>query len=192
MSQIFFTSDHHFGHENIIKFCNRPFEDAREMNRVMIERWNEKVKPKDTVYHLGDFALTYKENLEPILDQLNGKIHLIVGNHEGTALQLKNKFEWVKDFYELKVKDPDCKNGVRRIILFHYAMRTWRGAGRGNWHLYGHSHGNLPDLEDHYAFDIGVDCHDFYPLSYDEVKAIMQTKKWIPPNERRNLKDEVS
>lgn len=177
MSKIFFTSDHHFGHANIIKFCNRPFANVEEMNEIMIERWNEKVAPDDEVYHLGDVALTDKENLAAILDRLNGKKYLIVGNHEGAALQNRGKFKWVKEYHELKVKDPDCKNGVQRIILFHYAMRTWRGAGRGNWHLYGHSHGNLPDLEDSLSFDIGVDCHDFYPLSYEEVKTIMQAKK---------------
>lgn len=181
MGKIFFTSDHHFGHANIIKFCNRPFADVREMDKVMIERWNEKVKKNDTVYHLGDFGLTYKENLATILEQLNGKIHLIIGNHEGAALQNRKRFEWTKEYYELKVKDADCSNGVQRIILFHYAMRTWRGQGRGNWHLYGHSHGNLPDLEDSLSFDIGVDSHDFYPLSYDEVKAIMKEKKWVQP-----------
>ena len=150
------------------------------MNETMIEWWNEKIKPKDKVYHLGDFALTYKENLAAILDQLNGKIHLIVGNHENAALQNRKRFEWVKEYYELKVSDPDGQGGYQRIMLFHYAMRTWRGEGRGNWHLYGHSHGNLPDLEDKLAFDIGVDSHDFYPLIYDEVKAIMQKKTWVP------------
>jgi len=155
---------------------------------VMIERWNEKIGKKDVVYHLGDFGLTYKENLATVLDQLNGKIHLIAGNHENAAVQNKSRFVWIKDYYELKVKDPDCDNGVQRIILFHYAMRVWRGSYRGNWHLYGHSHGNLPDLDDHLCFDIGVDCHDFYPLSYDEVKAIMKAKNWLPPH-LRNQED---
>lgn len=185
MSKIFFTADHHFGHENIIKFCNRPFENAKEMDEILIQKWNEKIKPNDTVYHLGDVALTYKENLATILDKLNGKIHLIVGNHEGAALQNKNKFVWVKEYHELKVKDPDCANGVQRIMLFHYAMRTWRGAGRGNWHLYGHSHGNLADDPNALAFDVGVDCHNFYPLSYEEVKEIMSRKTWTSPYEQR-------
>jgi calcineurin-like phosphoesterase family protein len=60
-------------------------------------------------------------------------------------------------------------------------VRVWRGDYHGTWHLYGHASGNLPDKEDVLAFDIGVDCHDFYPLSYEEVKAIMATKKWTPP-----------
>ena len=187
MGKLFFTADHHFGHDNIIKFCNRPFSDVREMNQVLIEKWNSKIKKNDTVYHLGDFGYGYKENIASILDQLNGKIHLIVGNHEKPALQNPNKFVWIKDYYELKVKDADCKNGYQNIVLFHYAMRVWRSDFRGSWHLYGHSHGNLPDLEDRLCFDIGVDCHDFYPLSYEEVKAIMQTKTWSPPNQKREI-----
>lgn len=182
MSKIFFTSDHHFGHSNIIKLSERPFSDITEMNETLIERWNEKVSPEDEVYYLGDFAMTKDHDLvEGILDRLNGTKYLIVGNHEGPALNNRKKFKWVKEYHELKVKDVDCKNGVQRIVLFHYAMRVWRGDFRGTWHLYGHSHGNLPDKEDQLAFDIGVDCHNFYPLSYDEVKAIMSTKQWTPP-----------
>lgn len=185
MKNIFFTSDHHFGHNNIIKFSNRPFENVEEMDKELIKRWNEKVKPEDEVYHLGDFALASKEETQAILEQLNGTIYLIEGNHEGAAHQNRKKFKWVKPYHELKVKDPELENGVQRIILFHYAMRTWRGAGRGNWHLYGHSHGNLPDLKDSLSFDAGVDSHDFYPISYAEVKAIMKTKEWVSPYEKR-------
>ena len=188
MSNIFFTSDHHFFHTNIIKFSNRPFADVDEMNQVMIERWNEKVKPDDEVYYLGDFALTKdKEAVADVLDQLNGTKYLICGNHEGPALSNPKKFKWIKDYFELKVKDPDVKNGVQRIILFHYAMRVWRSDFRGTWHLYGHSHGNLPDKEDKLCFDVGVDNHDFYPLSYQEVKDIMATKNWAPPFADREL-----
>ena len=182
MSNIYFTYDHHFRHANIIKFCNRPFNDVEEMNEVLIERWNEKIKPEDEVYHLGDFGRT-KDNklIADVLDRLNGMKYLIVGNHEGVALNNRIFFKWIKDYHELKVKDSECDSGMQRIILFHYAMRVWRGDFRGTWHLYGHSHGNSPNLEDRLLFDIGVDCHNFYPLSYDEVKGIMKTKKWTPP-----------
>lgn len=70
---------------------------------------------------------------------------------------------------------------VRRVVLFHYAMRVWRGDDRGSWHLYGHSHGNLPDKAGSLSFDAGVENHDFYPLSYEDVKTIMSTKKWVAP-----------
>lgn len=181
MSKIYFTSDHHFGHSNIIKFCNRPFANVEEMNETLIERWNIKIKPEDEVYYIGDFALTNdKKTTANILNRLNGTKYLIVGNHESSALKNKEKFKWIKEYHELKVKDSDCKDGVQRIILFHYAMRVWKSDFRGSWHLYGHSHGNLPDKKDKLSFDIGVDCHNFYPLSYDEVKTIMKTKSWKP------------
>ncbi|MFK7758237.1 MAG: phosphoesterase, partial [Flavobacteriales bacterium] len=139
------------------------------------------IGPEDEVYHLGDVGLTSGKHLKPILDQLNGKIHLIQGNHEGAALANKDRFEWIKDYFELKVKDPDVKGGEQFIVLFHYAMRVWRWDYHGTWQLYGHSHGSLPDKENKLAIDVGVDCHDFYPLSYEEVKAIMKTKKWEKP-----------
>lgn len=182
MSKIFFTSDHHFGHTNIIKFSQRPFQDLQEMNETLIQRWNEKVGPDDVVYHLGDVALTKdREMVHNILERLNGTIYLIQGNHEGAALNHRKRFAWIKDYHELSVKDADAPNGKRKIILFHYAMRVWRSDFRGTWHLYGHSHGNLPDKKDRLAFDVGVDCHDFYPLSYEEVKKIMATKEWVSP-----------
>lgn len=182
MSTIFFTSDHHFGHANIIKYSQRPFKDVHEMNEELIRRWNEKVGPEDSVYHLGDFGMTKDRTMiQGILERLNGTIYLIKGNHEGAALNHQKYFEWIKDYYELSVKDADAPNGTRKITLFHYAMRVWRSDFRGTWHLYGHSHGSLPDKIDRLAFDIGVDCHDFYPLSYAEVKAIMAKKQWVPP-----------
>lgn len=187
MNNIYFTSDNHFCHDNIIRFCDRPFESVDHMNEVMIEKWNEKINPTDEVYHLGDFGLAKNsEKLGNILERLNGTIYLIAGNHEGSAMKHREKFKWIKDYHELKVKDPECENGVQRIVLFHYAMRVWRGDYRGTWHLYGHSHGNLPDKKDRLSFDIGVDCHDFYPLSYQEVKAIMKTKTWTPPFEKKD------
>jgi calcineurin-like phosphoesterase family protein len=92
MNNLFFTSDHHFGHNNIIKYCNRPFENVDEMNAALIKRWNEKIPPDGDVYHLGDFALCHPEKLEEILDQLNGRIHLIIGNHDAAALNYKKSF----------------------------------------------------------------------------------------------------
>lgn len=181
MSTIYFTSDHHFGHQNIIKFSNRPFADVDEMNEMLIQKWNEKVKPEDEVYHLGDVGLISSGKLRKILERLNGKIYLIKGNHESAAQACHSRFEWIKDYYELVVEDTEFARGEQLIVLFHYALREWNASHYGSYHLYGHSHGTLPDDNTKLSFDIGVDCHNFYPLSYDEVKAIMKTKKWNPP-----------
>jgi calcineurin-like phosphoesterase family protein len=72
------------------------------------------------------------------------------------------------------------------IVLFHYALREWNASHWGSYHLYGHSHGTLPDIDTSLSFDIGVDCHNFYPLSYEEVKAIMKKKNWQPPFQKGN------
>ncbi|MBQ8637028.1 MAG: metallophosphoesterase [Clostridia bacterium] len=84
---IYFTSDTHFGHYNIIRLCNRPFADADEMNEYMLYRWNEKVNENDTIYIIGDLFFKCK-NPQNILSQLKGKKHLIIGNHDNSWLRL--------------------------------------------------------------------------------------------------------
>jgi calcineurin-like phosphoesterase family protein len=185
-NKIWFTSDHHFGHKNIIEFSKRPFASVDEMNAEMVKRWNEKVGQDDLVYHIGDFALMSSGKVRQLRSQLNGRICLIKGNHESSALGCPDCFEWIKDYYELTVSDNDAHKGQRFIVLFHYAMRVWNASHYGTWHLYGHSHGDLPDDETSLSFDVGVDSHNFYPLSYQDVKNIMSKKKWSPPFEPRN------
>ncbi len=185
-NKIWFTSDHHFGHKNIIEFSQRPFLNTDEMNEELIKRWNEKIGTEDMVYHLGDFALMSSGKLRSILDRLNGRIHLIQGNHESAALDCACRFEWIKDYHELTVKDTDAHKGERFIVLLHYAMRVWNASHYGTWHLYGHSHGDLPDDEASLSFDVGVDTNNFYPYSYEDIKVRMSQKKWISPIEARN------
>lgn len=180
MSTIWFTADTHFGHSNIIQYTNRPFSGAKEMDETLIQNWNAHVQPGDDVYHLGDFAIADPVYCGRILDRLNGKIHLVTGNHEKAALACADRFEWVKDYFELQLDKPE---GGRKqaLVLFHYAMRVWNASHHGSWHLYGHSHGTLPDDPAMLSFDIGVDCHGYRPISYAEVAAIMATKTWVPP-----------
>ena len=186
MKKTFFTSDHHFGHKKIIKFCNRPFTSVEEMDEVMIQRWNEKVTPDDEVYHLGDIGLSSPGKLRKILERLNGKIYLIKGNHEKSAEACHSRFEWIRDYYELTVEDKAFERGEQLMVLFHYAQRVWNASHWGAYHLYGHSHGSLSDDPKSLSFDIGVDCHNFYPLSYAEVKSIMKQKEWKPPFEKES------
>ena len=163
---VMFTADHHFGHTNIIKYCGRPFRDANHMNTVMVERWNEAVREDQTVFHLGDFSFKGPSNTVPkLLNRLNGKIILIQGNHDHKST-LKH-FDAVHDMAEVLVQD-------QRIIMCHYGMRVWNHSFRGSWHLYGHSHGTLPARADRKEMDVGVDCHNFYPLSFFEIEAVMQ------------------
>ncbi len=172
---LYFTSDTHFGHGNIIRYCNRPFSTTAEMNEAMIRNWNDVVKAGDEVYHLGDFA--YGRDMTAlagklIRKRLNGKIYLVRGNHEKIADNMHGAFEWIRDYAEIEACD-------QRIVLFHYGMRTWHHDLRGVWHLFGHSHGGLPPHGK--SFDIGQDCWGFRPLSFDEVKAEMDARE-IAPN----------
>jgi len=174
---IWFTGDHHFGHTNILRHSKRPFASVEEMNETLVARWNSVVGPQDVVYHLGDIFWMPSSEARKLRSRLNGRICLVRGNHDRAAESIKTCFEWVKDYYELKVEDQDAAGGKQLVVLCHYAMRVWNRSHYGSWHLFGHSHGTLLDIPGSLAIDIGVDCHDFTPVSYERVKAIMQERR---------------
>jgi calcineurin-like phosphoesterase family protein len=191
---LFFSSDLHLGHRNIIKYCKRPFLfdaslgyvdgnlDVRAMNTALINNWNRVVKPTDTAYIIGDVSF-FKDirDTHRALDALNGTKHLIRGNHDKSmAPETLAKFASVQDYLEINVPDKTIPRGRQMIVLSHYAFRVWDKSHYGSWNLYGHSHGSLPDDPNALAIDVGVDCHDYTPISYEQVKAIMATKKWKP------------
>lgn len=174
MSNIFFTSDEHFDHNNIITFCNRPFADVEEMKEALIKNHNEVVKPGDRVYHLGDmFWRTFGvEEAVKAVQRLNGQHYYIYGNHDELFRNqaLRDKFIWCRDMENLKVQ------GYPNIVLCHYAMRVWNGSHKGAYQLYGHTHAAMPE-NDSLSFDVGVDAQNFYPISLEAVHAKMKTKK---------------
>lgn len=160
---VFFTSDTHFGHSNIIRYCNRPFNDKFEMDETIINNINSVVSPNDTLYHLGDFSFGPQDEFREKINCNN--IHLIKGNHD-KQIQY-NLFASVKDMNEYKDK-------YKTIVLCHYSMRVWNKKHHNSWHLFGHSHGTLEDFD--LSFDCGVDSHDFKPWSIDEIASKMQSK----------------
>ncbi len=81
---------------------------------------------------------------------------------------------------EIKVLDNDLSRGYQDIVMLHYSMRVWNKSHHGSWHLYGHSHGTLPDDPNSLSIDVGVDCHNYQPISYDEIKSIMSKKEFKP------------
>ena len=127
--QIWFTSDTHFLHTNIIRFSNRPFKDVNHMTEELIRAWNEVVGEDDDVYHLGDVSLGRADKTVTILNRLNGNIHLITGNHEKSVLDkeyTRNRFKWIKDYYELKVENQTIEgNKPQLVVMCHYGMRVW-------------------------------------------------------------------
>ena len=172
---IYFTSDTHFYHKNIIRYCSRPFGDVQHMNSELIRKWNEKIKPEDQVYHLGDFAFCGTGRALETLSALNGEIFLIKGNHDQMSEVVRNQFTWIKDYYYLTIKNffgMDREYNAH-IVLCHYPIESWDGMGHGTWHLHGHCHGSLKRNTFGKRLDIGVDCHDYEPLSFFEVKDII-------------------
>lgn len=170
-----FTADTHWGHANIIKYCKRPFASVEEMDEKLLENINSKVKKNDTLYHLGDFAksdVAYFRN-KIICDN----IVLILGNHDRIPYT-SSLFRAVKDMHVVKTTvDGEPKD----IVLCHYALKVWNKSHYAAWHLFGHSHGGLPDDETALAFDAGVDCHNYSPINLADIKAIMDKKKWEDP-----------
>lgn len=162
----FFTSDLHLNHFNVIRFCNRPFNSLEEMNSVLIENWNKKVKSSDTVYVLGDFIFMGNSfSVRNILQQLNGKKILIIGDHDKPTKNIKELEQHQYYFY---------KNKDIMIALFHWCIRNWQRSHYNSWHLYGHSHGRLSPIGK--SWDVGVDNNKFEPLSLDEIINIMESR----------------
>jgi predicted phosphohydrolase len=140
------TSDTHFGHAAIIKYCNRPFKDAKHMDNEIIKRWNRVVKQDDTVYHLGDFALTAKKVKIKILNQLNGHKVLILGNHDKTIAH--NESIGFEKVVKSLIKGNVLMNhvGFKNIPTINVSVDNWNfypiplPTPRDFLHLCGHSH----------------------------------------------------
>jgi len=162
----YFTADWHLYHENIIRFCTRPFKDINHMNRTILDNVNEVVLPDDRLFNLGDVALK-NVNWTSIRASIVCKnVFVVPGNHDRES-QLKEHFSILPQCYMYE-------SGGFRLVLAHYAMRIWAHSHHGAGHLYGHSHGKLPPIPGAMAFDIGVDCWNFKPLSLNQVKAEMK------------------
>jgi calcineurin-like phosphoesterase family protein len=189
----FFTSDTHFGHANIIKYCNRPFASVEEMDNTLIHNWNAVVRPEDTVYHLGDFAVGGGP-AAPYLRRLNGTIYFCLGNHDKRLRFIKAyldiELELQDHFAGSYLNDDKVKFGIpylrevtvekQEIVLCHYAMKVWNGSHKGSWQLYGHSHGTLPDDPNALSCDVGVDCWNYFPVSMEQLRDKMKTKTYKP------------
>jgi calcineurin-like phosphoesterase family protein len=177
----FFTSDTHFGHANIIRFCNRPFKNVEEMDEALIENWNQVVSEDDTVFHLGDFAFGGSSVWNSIIPRLNGHINLIIGNHDR-----KNLRQGYMSYFDMVVPQLQIEIEDNSIYLNHYPFLCYGGSYRGVWQLFGHVHSGpqadgldisrlrvlLPT-----QYDVGVDNNNFTPISYREVKEKIESQK---------------
>lgn len=174
----FYISDTHFGHANIIRYDNRPFDSVKIMDKTLIDRWNNTVSTDDTVYILGDFSWYDKENTLGILNSLTGHKVLIKGNHDNISSKTADKFTKVCDYLEIT-------DGDEKVIMSHYPTPFWNGQFRDTIHLYGHVHNShqwnfcqswqreLKQLQDIPMRMYNVGCMmkwmDYTPRTLDEI-----------------------
>lgn len=184
---IWFTSDFHIGHANILKYCpNRPWANIRDMDEALIEEWAYKVAPADTVYFLGDLTLDRSPQISrSILNQLPGDIKIVTGNHDRGIRKMVSQ-EMVPDHVTVLGDSPvkiQCEG--KNLVLWHYPIQEWPGmahqgtAGEeespldGRWHLHGHSHGHAGYRAA--RLDVGWDTENRM-LTWDDVKKIINVQ----------------
>ena len=180
---IYFTSDTHFGHQNIIKYCDRPFVDKYEMDRVIVQNWNKTVKPDDTVYHLGDVIFYGSDKADALIQGLNGHKIVMRGNHDKGLHRLKGYgFEEAYNNLQLTLS-----NGLE-VNLSHYPYKEHYVddpyfkpkllarslADDGKWLLCGHVHEKWKKINK--MVNVGVDVWDFKPVSENEIVSYIEAE----------------
>jgi calcineurin-like phosphoesterase family protein len=143
------------------------FRSVEEMDQTILERLNASAEANDILYFLGDFCIGSKARALEHRKQVRcRKIFALAGNHYKEARKLTEEFSWLNNLAEISIHGQP-------IVLCHYAMRVWNRSHHGAWHLYGHSHGNLPDTPTSLSMDVGVDTHDFRPWHFDEINFLL-------------------
>lgn len=175
-NNIYFTSDSHWGHKNIIDYCNRPFSSVEEMDEKLIENWNNVISQDDIIFHLGDICFGGATTWDSILPKLNGHIHLILGNHCA-----KNFREGYRKYFDSVQEQLTIQIGKKTVILSHFPLLCYHGTWGTEMNvinLHGHCHlckgATGKDIERlQYTFptqyDVGVDLNDYSPISYNQV-----------------------
>lgn len=220
MNKVFFTSDTHFGHGNIMKYSHRPgltraelellkeeeetgerllrvsYDSIKRMDDYLLDGINSIVGEDDTLYHLGDFCMGSKSNaLNSARRYRNAikckNVHLLWGNHDDYS---------IRSLFSSAMDMRTVKHQGQEIVCLHYAMAIWNKSHRGAWHLYGHSHANAEKnldklMPNRKAFDVGVDnaavvLGSYRPFSFEEVKSIMDKRKGCSIDHHKGSGDE--
>jgi calcineurin-like phosphoesterase family protein len=182
MKKNWFIGCTHFGHRNIIKYCNRPFSTVKEMDDCIFQNINDRVGPADNLFILGDFAMGPRSYIEECVQRLPTKnLFLIKGNHDklsNLAYTLIG-FRWVKDLYEVDdtyICEKTYQPQPKKLVLCHYPMESWNKSFHGSWHLHAHTHTSMPDNPNRLRMNVGVDTNDFAPVETQEVAKFMFAK----------------
>ena len=205
---IYITSDCHYHHSNILKYCNRPFKDIHEMNEELIKQHNKLVRPDDIVYNLGDFTFQSVKGAVEILKRLNGRHRFVCGNHDSWLFNnkyhnndafrsiqdellrqgsQKEKIEWIKDYEEFRFDGT-------LFCLMHFPLFTWHHSYKGSINLYGHCHATIEDQIKGRQMDVGVDnayrlFGEYRPFKLEETRDIL-LKREIACPEMRHIQND--
>lgn len=184
---VYFTSDTHWSHTNILNFCDRPFTSIEEMDEELIKRWNNVITNNDIVFHLGDFCFAGPQRWNQILKKLNGKKYLIIGNHDMQYIAKDTFMSETVNYFEGIYQQMNIFIDDWHIYLNHYPFLAYGGAYNakrkvgqlfGHVHYYNGSQGldcsRLTDLFP-YQYDVGVDNNDFTPVSWVKIKSIFES-----------------
>ena len=189
---VYFTSDWHLWHTNIIKYAKRPFENASDMNKTILDNFFDTVIRGSTVYFLGDFAFgsaSRHQEIRGILKDIDDhcKFHVILGNHDHRIQGLLvEECESVAPLKEIKI-------GSQKITLCHYPMHSFNGSHHNNWQLYGHHHRDTNTIIPGKRYNVCLEANYYRPISFEELHAKMSQREdnwdFIPPERRRRQQD---
>lgn len=177
--KVFFTSDTHFNHANILNYCSRPWSSVDEMNECLIQNWNTVVNPDDIVYHLGDFAMGDRNKIPSILSRLNGRIILVRGNHDHKRSlehfnEIHDRLVLDLDGYKVElVHNPGHMLQDCDFVLCGHVHDKWAkrnvgeviSADETHDHIYRHPE-IVPRVR---VYNVGVDVRGFVPRTLDEI-----------------------
>lgn len=181
----FVISDTHFGHPAIIKHRKRPFPNVQVMDETMIRNWNAVVRPQDTVHHGGDIAFKCSHNrMYEIIMSLNGKIKLVIGDHDKDFLKMLKKKD-TKGKVQVMGYMEFIRFNHEKIVLCHWTMMSWNRSHFNSLHIHGHHHGRFHGKGK--SIDISVESEyiNYTPLSIPSVIEIMKSR----PNNWNYIKD---
>lgn len=178
MSRIFVTSDLHFGHGKEFIWGPRNFKSVEEHDAELIKRWNATVSAEDDVYVLGDLMLGDKEHGLQCLSQLQGKLHIVFGNHDTSARQ--KAYQKLANVVEICGYATMIKFQKKTLYLSHYPTVTSNMESNPHlmvYNLYGHTHQQTNFYNGQpYMYHVGVDSHDGYPVLLDKILADIRTE----------------
>lgn len=197
MTQLF-TADWHLSHENIMKYCKRPWKTVHEMNVAIFESLQKMWKRGDTLYFLGDLSMTNPKTVEQALDRLMSMgvrdVVFVFGNHDNKQTRAKvaahKIVSWSGDMKKIKLRFHQVGEQTLPAFLCHYPMRSWDASHRGSRLLHGHSHG---DIEEHWnSLDVGIDnafklLGEYRPFTGQEVWEQIQRINTERPHERDSV-----